>query len=197
MHNTIYGGGFLSRFSVNPAYYSALFFLFLSVSSCGNQGNEGSGQISANCKQELEKLQTELNTLKQTLAQALANPGTVKVDPSLLLIEGGPDDPVAVLREGTLKEDDAIKTVTRNMDALESCYQRLMKRDTSFHHRTLKLIIGFSVQPSGAPKNISVDPNYDAKLTDCITKAIKRWNFPRFAGQPVGVEAPVTLRPKA
>ena len=151
----------------------------------------------AQCQGKGEKLRKEVNQLKRTLARALANPGTVNVDPKLLVIEGEkPEAHAGTPREGTLKQSEVINTVTRNKGSLQVCYNRLIKRDSSFHHRTLNVKIGFSVQTSGSPTKVTVAPKYDAKLAACIVAAIRQWKFPQFTGSPVEVVTPFVLKPK-
>lgn len=171
----------------------------LTIVGC-SQGGSGTCAEKAElgqCREKGEKLRKEVNKLKRTLAQALANPGMVKVDSKLLVIEGEkPGSTGGTPREGTLSQSEVISTVTKNKGALQACYNRLIKRDSSFHHRTLKLRIGFSVQTLGSPTRVTVAPKYDAKLAACISAAIRRWKFPRFKGTAVDVVTPFTLKPK-
>jgi transcription termination factor NusA len=150
------------------------------------------------CKLNSDRLQAEVNSLKRQLAQALANPGSIKVDPSVLVIDG---KPIRVNpREGSLTQEQAAETLRQNLKqnygALQSCYERAMKKNTALTHQRIVLTVGFQVQPSGTPANITISPNYDSLMMDCLKKAIMRWRFPSFSGQPVGVETPLTLQPR-
>jgi hypothetical protein len=146
------------------------------------------------CKSAQEKLQTEVNSLKRQLAQALSNPGTIKIDPSVLVIDG---KPIKVNpREGSLTQSQVILTMQQNRGVLQACYERAMKKNTALTHQRVTLTVGFEVAPSGVAQSISISPNYDSLMMDCMKKAILRWRFPSFTGQPVGVEAPITLQPR-
>lgn len=146
------------------------------------------------CRSDMDSKQKEINQLKLQLAQALANPGSIKVDPSVLTINGKHLMPK--LREGNLTQDQVVSTMRTNKKVLKACYERAMKKNTNLRRQKITLTVGFKVNPTGVPANISVTPNYDGRMIDCMKKAIKRWRFPRFQGQPVGVVSPVTLRPK-
>jgi hypothetical protein len=146
------------------------------------------------CKLNQDKLQAEINALKRQLAQALANPGTIKVDPSVLVIDGKPIKVAA--REGSLSQEQVVLTMQQNRGVLTACYERAMKKNTSLTHQRVTLNVGFQVAPSGVPQSITISPNYDSLMMDCMKKAIMRWRFPPFSGQPVGVETPITLQPR-
>jgi hypothetical protein len=146
------------------------------------------------CVQEQDKLQAEIISLKRHLALCKANPGTFKIDPSVLMIDGKPIR--ARLKEGTLTQDQVIDTMRKNKPVLQACYERAMKKNTSLTHQRITLTVGFSVRPSGSATDISISPNYDSMMIDCMRKAIRRWSFPKFSGQPVVVESPLTLTPR-
>ena len=146
------------------------------------------------CQAERDQLQQQLNELKLKLAQALANPGTIEVDPSVLTINGKRID--VQVQEGTLTQDQVITVLRRSKGSLRDCYTRALKRNSALHHGSITLTVAFKVKPNGRPTAISLRPNRDAQMTDCMVRAINRWTFPSFQGQPVGVESPVTLTPK-
>lgn len=189
-----------TRLSMRSAL-AMLLGLALSLPACGGAKQkpcvDKSKPALDQCNTRAEELQKQLNDVKVKLAQALANPGTIKVDPELLTLVGpGGKKRKIVLREGTLKQAQVIKVFRLGKGALQACYNRALKRNSSLHHSSLTLNLAFKVRASGTPTGISVRPNRDAKMIDCMKKAITRWKFPRFSGQPVGVESPVTLRPK-
>ena len=146
------------------------------------------------CRVNGDKLQAEILTLKRQLAQALADPGSIKVDPSVLEIEGKLIKPT--YKEGSLSQEEVISTMTKNKKVLKSCYERAMKKSVALQRDKITLTIGFKVQPSGSASNIRITPNHSTTMVDCMKKAIRRWKFPAFTGQPVGVESPLTLSPK-
>ena len=146
------------------------------------------------CQADLDQTQKQLNELKVKLAQALANPGTIQVDPSVLTVNGRRLDTKA--QEGTLTQDQVIAVLRSSKGSLRDCYTRALKRNSSLHHGSITLTVSFKVKNNGRPSAISVRPNRDAQMIDCMVRAINRWTFPRFEGQPVGVESPLTLTPK-
>jgi hypothetical protein len=147
------------------------------------------------CKLGADKLQAEINNLKRLLAQALASPGTIKVDPSLLTIDGKPIK-VTAPKEGSLSQEQVVGTIRLNKGVLQACYERAMKKNMALTHQKITLTLAFQVRPSGNATDISISPNYDSMMIDCMKKAIMRWHFPTFTGQPVGVESPITLTPR-
>lgn len=167
---------------------------------CNSQPQAGQQQVDRSlealrkCEADRDRLQEDLNALKVKLAQALANPGTIKVDPALLTIEG--KSLIAAPQEGTLTQEQVFAVIGRSKGSLEACYTRALKRNSALHHGSITLNVAFSVRSSGRPTRIDIQPNRDAQMIDCMVKAIERWPFPEFQGQAVDVEAPVTLLPK-
>ncbi|MBK8482151.1 MAG: AgmX/PglI C-terminal domain-containing protein [Proteobacteria bacterium] len=160
----------------------------------GQQQLDRSLEALRKCESERDRLQEDLNALKVKLAQALANPGTIKVDPALLTIEG--KSLMAPAREGTLTQEQVFAVIGRSKGSLEACYTRALKRNSALHHGSITLNVSFSVRSTGRPTRIDIQPNRDGPMIACMVKAIERWPFPEFEGQPVDVEAPVTLLPK-
>jgi hypothetical protein len=168
----------------------------LAVAGCPReQCVDQSRQPLEECRTNLDKLQSENTTLKRQLAQALANPGTIKVDPSVLGLEGKVEKGPAP-KEGSLSQEQVIATMRQNKGVLQACYERAMKKNTALTHQKVTLTVGFSVKPSGVADDINISPNYDSMMIECMKKAIVRWRFPTFVGQPVGVESPLTLTPR-
>ncbi len=163
---------------------------------CGSKDKcvDQSKPMLTQCQAKGDKQQEEIISLKRQLAQALANPGSITVDPSVLMIDG--KRIVVKKREGTLSQEQVVSTMRRNKPVLQACYERAMKKNTSLTHQKITLNVGFSVLPKGTATRISISPNYDSMMIDCIKKAIRRWRFPAFTGQPVGVQSPLTLRPQ-
>ncbi len=147
------------------------------------------------CTQRLDQLQQEVNTLKRQLAQALANPGTIQIDPEVLAINGEMPKEYAP-REGTLTQEQVISTISVNKAVLKRCYEKAMKKNAKLQQQAITLTLSFKVMTSGSPDAIIIKPNYDFEMNDCMKKAIKRWRFPTFRGQPVDVESPLRLSPK-
>ena len=112
----------------------------------------------------------------------------------MLVIDG---KPIKVdQQEGSLSQEQVVATMQQNRGVLQACYERAMKKNTALTHQRVTLTVGFQVAPSGVAQNITISPNYDSMMMDCMKKAIMRWRFPSFSGQPVGVETPITLQPR-
>lgn len=148
------------------------------------------------CSSRSEQLQSELDTLKKKLAQALANPGTLHVDPSVMVIHGKKGGSGIRVKEGTISQDEVVRVLRQNKTSLRPCYTRALKRDSALHHRKLVLTLAMKVKPAGMPAGVALGPNYDDQMIDCMKKAVRRWRFPTFEGTPVGVETPLTFQPK-
>jgi hypothetical protein len=89
-----------------------------------------------------------------------------------------------------------IRVLRASKTSLRPCYDRALKRDSGLHHRKLVLSLALKVKPAGSPDDITLGPNYDDQMIDCMKKAVRRWRFPTFTGTPVGVETPLTFQPK-
>lgn len=169
----------------------------LTLAACGGKkqecGDPSKGALD-DCKGKQTQLQEEVNNLKRQLAQALANPGSIKVDPTVLMINGEVIMPK--VQEGNLSQEQVVETIQLNKKVLKACYERALKKNGNLRRQSITLTLAFTVKPSGNADGISVRPNYDSLMIDCMQKAIQRWRFPNFTGQPVGVESPLTLTPK-
>jgi hypothetical protein len=169
----------------------------MSLAGCKKRPNcvDKSKKPLEECRLNSDKLQAEIVTLKRQLAQALANPGSIKVDPEVLAVEGKIPKEIKP-KEGTLTQEQVIATMRRNKTQLKACYERAMKKNVRLQQQKITLTIGFRVHANGTAQGIYIRPNYDYTMNDCMKKSIKRWRFPAFTGQPVGVESPLTLSPQ-
>ena len=191
-------GSDLRRSALRRAQWGFLALAVAALPSCGKDRapciDRSKPELEA-CSARAEQLQAEVNTLKTQLAQALTNPGSIQVDPSVMVVNGKVGGGVKV-KEGTISQGEVVKVLRQNKVSLSPCYNRALKRDSALHHRTLALTLAMKVTPSGLPDGIALGPNYDDQMIDCMKKAIRRWKFPAFAGTPVGVEMPLTFQPK-
>ena len=150
------------------------------------------------CQSESQALTQQLNDLKIKLAQALENPGSIKIDPKVLEIDGQP--PVRSggtnVREGSLKQDQVVKVLSMNKSGLQACYNRALKRNSALHHEAITQTLAFKIKNTGQATNIRIRPNRDPQMITCMKQAVGRWKFPSFSGASVDVETPVTLRPR-
>lgn len=141
-----------------------------------------------------DRLQSEIVTLKRQLAQALASPCSIKIDEPMEL--NGEVKAAPPPKEGTLTMEQVIATMNLSKPVLKQCYERAMKKSVNLQREKITLNLGFRVLNSGTASDITIRPNYDNTMSDCMKKAINRVRFPAFSGQPVGVEFPLTLSPK-
>lgn len=154
------------------------------------------------CQKEAEDLRGQVVQLKEQLARALAAPppqaAPVQVDPSILALAprstGGQDGEAT--GTGSLSQTAVVDVIRGGRPALQQCYERALKRNNALQVQQLKLTLGFSVQPTGRASSVSIKPNYDNNMADCIRTAVTGWRFPPFAGAPQDIQAPVTLSPK-
>lgn len=150
---------------------------------------------------EADKLRTEVVQLKDQLAKALAAPpapASMQVDPNVLALAGrsSADNGGGGGGTGSLSQDAVVDVLHNGRSALQQCYERALKRNNSLQVQQLKLTLAFTVQPTGRATSVSVKPNYDSSMAECIRTAVDRWRFPAFGGSPQPIEAPVTLSPK-
>ena len=148
------------------------------------------------CRLAMDKLQSDILSLKRQLALAKAAPGSIKVDDPEVTEIDGKKPYVPKPQEGTLSQNQVVAAIKKNIPALRKCYERAMKKHESMQISKLNLTIEFKVQPSGKPSGLYIRPNKVQEMTDCMKKSIKRWRFPAFTGQPVGVVYPLTLSPR-
>ncbi len=149
------------------------------------------------CRLAMDKLQSDLKSCKLKVAlKKTAVPGEIKVDdPTVTEIDG--QKPVKRKpQEGTLSQTQVVSVIKKNIPKLRKCYERSMKKYESLQMSRLKLSIEFKVQPSGRTSGIYIKPSRIPEMTACMKKTIKRWGFPPFTGQAVGVAYPLTLSPR-
>jgi hypothetical protein len=58
------------------------------------------------------------------------------------------------------------------------------------------VLLELTVKPTGLVQGMSLTPQVDANLTDCVRTTVTRWKFPPFAGESVVVTQKLTLTPK-
>jgi predicted Zn finger-like uncharacterized protein len=77
-----------------------------------------------------------------------------------------------------VSESSIRAVVTQNRRALNSCYERVLKHDTSLKRARVETHVKIGI--SGAVLNVSVpDPEYaDSEIAQCLVQTIKHWHFP-------------------
>jgi hypothetical protein len=80
--------------------------------------------------------------------------------------------------QAQVSEASIMAVVTQNRRALNTCYDRVLKHDSSL--KRARLVTHVKVGISGAVKDATVqDPEYaSSEIAVCLTQAIKHWHFP-------------------
>ena len=191
---------------------AAAFLGMLSLAGCKGGGeeltsrlNEANDKVVA-CKRDVSELKSQNAELKQKLAQALSNPSRVQLtDPDILNLiaeikskrsseeEGGD----MVLGKGDLNPKEASRVVRQGAQALQKCYERALKKNSALQLQSgLGVMLEITVRPTGLVKGMSLSPQVDGEMTECIRTTVARWKFPPFAGESVVVVQKLTLTPK-
>jgi len=156
------------------------------------------------CRNDLNDLKAQNAELRRKLAEAMANPARVQLtDPDILNLiaeikgrRGGEDGEV-VLGKGALDPKEASRVVKHGAQALQRCYERALKKNAALQMQSgLGVMLELTVKPTGLVQGMSLTPQVDADLTDCVRSTVTRWKFPPFAGESVVVTQKLTLTPK-
>ena len=158
------------------------------------------------CRSEVNDLKVQNADLKRKLALAMANPARVELtDPDILNLiaelkgrNGVPrEDGEVVLGKGALDPREASRVVKQGAQALQRCYERALKKSSVLQMQSgLGVLLELTVKPTGLVQGMSLTPQVDANLTDCVRSTVTRWKFPPFAGESVVVTQKLTLTPK-
>ena len=158
------------------------------------------------CRSEVNDLKVQNADLKRKLALAMANPARVELtDPDILNLiaelkgrNGVPrEDGEVVLGKGALDPREASRVVKQGAQALQRCYERALKKSSVLQMQSgLGVLLELTVKPTGLVQGMSLTPQVDANLTDCVRTTVTRWKFPPFAGESVVVTQKLTLTPK-
>ena len=158
------------------------------------------------CKKDLSDLKSQNAELKQKLAQAMTAPERVQLtDPDILNLiaeikgkKGAGDDGEIVLGKGDLNPKEASKVVRQGAQALQKCYERALKKNTALQvQAALSVMLEITVKPNGQVKTMSLSPQVDNDMTECVRATVEHWKFPPFSGEPVVVAQRLTLTPKS
>jgi hypothetical protein len=160
--------------------------------------NEATDKVIA-CKKEVNDLKNQVASLKQQLAQALANPSKIVLtDPEIInLIADIRGQAPAGDVKPSLDPQEASKIVFQGAKAMQVCYERALKKNQALQYQAgVGLTLDITVRSAGTVDAVEVSPSVDKEMTACIKTAASRWKFPAFQGQPVVVSQKVTLTPK-
>jgi hypothetical protein len=50
-----------------------------------------------------------------------------------------------------------------------------------------QITVGWRIQRNGRPANILVRGSSESRFVSCVTRAIQRWQFPAFSGEPIDI----------
>jgi predicted Zn finger-like uncharacterized protein len=94
---------------------------------------------------------------------------------------------------GQVSQASILAVVTQNRRALNLCYDRVLKHDSTL--KRARLVTHVKVGLSGAVKDVSVpDPEYaNSEIGQCLTQTIRRWHFPA-ADAEYETEFPIILQ---
>ena len=158
------------------------------------------------CRGEANDLKAQNAELKRKLAEAMANPARVQLtDPDILNLiaeikgnrGGAGEGGEVVLGKGALDPKEASRVVKHGAQALQRCYERALKKNAALQMQSgLGVMLELTVKPTGLVQGMSLTPQVDADLTDCVRSTVTRWKFPPFAGESVVVTQKLTLTPK-
>jgi len=192
---------------------TAMLLLTLALAGCKQSPD---GQLTAHlkeandklvsCRSDVNDLKAQNADLKRKLAEAMANPARVQLtDPDILNLiaeikgksggsRGGGE---VVLGKGALDPKEASRVVKQGAQALQRCYERALKKNAALQMQSgLGVMLELTVKPTGFVQGMSLTPQVDADLTDCVRTTVSRWKFPPFAGESVVVTQKLTLTPK-
>ncbi len=158
------------------------------------------------CRSEVNDLKAQNAELKRKLAEAMANPARVQLtDPDILNLiaeikgrkAGAGEGDELVLGKGALDPKEASRIVKQGAHALQRCYERALKKNAALQMQSgLGVMLELTVKPTGLVQGMSLTPQVDADLTECVRTTVTRWKFPPFAGESVVVTQKLTLTPK-
>ena len=186
---------------------SAAALATLTTAGCDNKAKEElnkrlteTSDKLVECRRETTAAKAEVASLKRQLAQAMANPGTLKLtDPEIIeLIASirGPAPAGGGIGKGALDPNQASKIVMQGAPALRQCYERALKRNQNLQYQAgIGVTLNVTVKPQGTVEDVALSPSIDAEMTSCIRTAAMRWKFPTFAGDTVTIEQKLTLTP--
>ena len=73
------------------------------------------------------------------------------------------------------------KVVRRNKRQIQSCYERVLKRNPNLSG---KVAVSWRIRPDGGVSSVRIvkDTVKDAELRECIRGKVSRWSFPKTGG---------------
>ncbi len=92
----------------------------------------------------------------------------------------------------TLDETDILGVLRKNRNSVRTCLSRHASSGSGVQGTMTVYMV---VRSTGRPTRVSVSPEFRNTVAGtCIVDAVRRWRFPRFAGESLPVDFPVTVR---
>jgi hypothetical protein len=203
------------RWSLSPVLLLAL------LSGCPSSPPPSDSQRTAELADKLVSCQNERSALKERLAGAQAELTRLKGQPTPAapaaapragragprahagaaskdviaarpVVPRGPENPAAEARAA----QEAAQKLKASVALFKPCYERGLKRNANLQFVT-QVHVRLTVTPEGAARDVRLSPKTESDMEACIAHAISRWHFTPYRGQPVVVDAPVSLRVQA
>jgi hypothetical protein len=98
------------------------------------------------------------------------------------------------VESGSVDREALARYVRQRLKAMQSCYERELKRNPSLKG---KILVRFSILPSGRSGGIEFEQNTlgDDNVTECIRSVIRGWIFPFKPPDAVSVAYPFVFSP--
>jgi TonB family protein len=143
-----------------------------------NTANAGSGQLSGEGGREVRGGRATNAGGIDALVQGLGEGKSKSVQRSGDL-EVGNEEPLIETEDGRVsgsRDQDAVAAVvTKHTSAIQSCYQRELKRSPNLRG---KLVVRFVINPQGMVESVTVVSSTlnNATVENCVVQRIKRWD---------------------
>jgi len=129
-------------------------------------------------------LGTKKKKNKKVVAKKKRYGGAIELPP--VPLDSNNSEPL--LQDG-LRQDQIKFVVNRKTPRIRVCYESQLRKNPNL---TGKLMVNFIIENNGKVSSVKIKTRKfkGSHLEKCVIKAIKRWRFPRFAGDPVNVDYP-------
>jgi hypothetical protein len=109
-------------------------------------------------------------------------------------VSGRVKDSTPDVESGSVDREALARYVRQRLKAMQSCYERELKRNPSLKG---KILVRFSILPSGRSGEIEFEQNTlgDDNVTECIRSVIRGWIFPFKPPDSVSVAYPFVFSP--
>lgn len=173
----------------------SLSLLLLVAAGCQG-GASADDSARAKMASDLVQCQNDRSALKEKISDL-----TVELQKLRAANEPKAPDPVAAPRpsespkklgEANIAPEALGRVVKKNSAGLRTCYEKGLKHNPNLQYVTA-VKVRFDVSGAGTATDVAFSPHTDSEMEKCMGKTIAGWKFPTFTGQPVTIEAPVSL----